>query len=231
MNSRWVNIGSPDTDAFKGYLSLPPTGSGPGILLIQEIFGVNAHIRGVADQYALDGYTVLAPDLFWRLEPRVELGYDGADREKAMALMQKVDADVTLGDLAAAIGTLRGLLECSGKVVALGYCLGGRLAYGCAADPGVDAAVCYYGARINNQLDRAGRIRCPLLFHFGEEDHAIPLEAVDAIRQTFGGRADVAIHTYPNAGHGFNCWARSAYHQPSAALAHGRTLEFLATVL
>jgi carboxymethylenebutenolidase len=229
MNGKWISVKASDGGEFGAYLSLPPTGKGPGIVLIQEIFGVNRHIRGVADQYASDGFTVLAPDVFWRSEPRVDIGYGPEDMNRGIALMQKVDGPTVTKDLADTVGALRSLAECSGKVASIGYCMGGRLSYLAAAGAGVDAAVCYYGGGIHTQLDMAPAITVPIMFHFAENDGHIPLTAVDAVKAAFAKHKEVRIDVYSGANHGFNCWDRAAYHQPSAALAHGRTLAFLAT--
>ena len=235
MNSRWIDIKAYDGGSFKGYLSLPHHTDkgvkGPGIVLIQEIFGVNAHIQGVADQYASDGYTVLAPDLFWRMQPMLDLGYGPDDMQKGMGYMQKMDFAAGVKDLAATVAALRGLPECSGKVASVGYCMGGMLSYLCAANAGVDAAVCYYAGGIHTKLEEAGKIKCPLLFHFAGNDSHIPESAVAAVKKTFAGREGVRIDVYPGANHGFNCWDRAAYNQQSAALAHGRSLSFLATTI
>lgn len=226
MTSQWIDVKAADGGTYGAYLSLPPLGKGPGIVLFQEIFGVNRHIRAVADQYALDGFVVLAPDLFWRQAPRVELGYEGADREKALALMKGADPKLLAEDIKTTVAALRARPELAGKLAAVGYCLGGRLAYGAAAMASVDAAVAYYGGGIQDQLERAASIRCAIQFHYGANDHAIPMEAVEKVKAAFAGKP-AEFHVYPDAGHGFNCWDRSAYHAPSAALAHGRTLQFL----
>lgn len=227
VQSRWLDISAADGGRFQGYLALPPAGKGPGIVLIQEIFGVNAHIRGVAEQYAQDGYVVLAPDVFWRQQPRVELGYAGADMEKAMQLMQHADLDQTVGDIGAAAKALRALPEVTGKIAAIGYCFGGKLAYLAAAQGSVDAAVAYYGGGIDQHLDKADAIHVPMLFHFGGKDSHIPPVSVDKIASRFAQRDNAAVHVYPAADHGFNCWSRGSYHPHSAALAHGRSLVFL----
>jgi carboxymethylenebutenolidase len=222
VTTSWETIAG----GLSGYLARPPAGHGPGLLLCQEIFGVNAHIRAVAEQYALDGYVVLAPDLFWRAASRVDLGYDGADRQQAFALMQGYGLEDAVADLQASMAFLRGRPGV-GRVGAIGYCMGGRMAYLAASDAGADAAVAYYGGGIHNLLERAARVRCPIQFHYAEHDDHIPLSGVEAVRQAFApGTADV--HVYAGAHHGFNCWARASHGPHAAALARGRTLEFLA---
>jgi carboxymethylenebutenolidase len=231
VNSRSIDIQASDGKSFKGYLSLPPTGSGPGIVLIQEIFGVNAHIRAVADQYAMDGYVVLAPDVFWRQEPGLDIGYSPEDMQKGMGLLQNMDFAKTVQDLASTVKALRALPECSGKVASIGYCMGGTLSYLCAANAGVDAAVCYYPGGVDKQLGQADKIKCPIMFHFAEKDRLISMDAVAAVKSAFAGRNDATVHVHPDVDHGFNCWARPAYQQKTAAYAHGLSLSFLATAL
>lgn len=229
VTTRWIPM--KDSDArFQGFLALPPAGSGPGLVLYQEIFGVNRHIRAVAQQYALDGFVVLAPDLFWRQAEKVELGYDGADRDRGIEMMKKLDPAGLKADVASSVATLRAVPEVAGrKVGAIGYCLGGRLAYLTAAQTDVDAAVSYYGGGVHDNLQLAASIQAPMQFHYAETDASIPLEAVEKVRAAMGKRAEVFV--YPGASHGFNCWDRSAYHPASAALAHGRSLAFLAQQL
>jgi carboxymethylenebutenolidase len=212
---------------FAAYLALPPAGRGPGLVLFQEIFGVNEHIQAVARQYALAGFVVLAPDVFWRQAPRVQLGYAGADLQRAIALMKAYAPDEALADISTSVAALRARPEVTGKVGALGYCMGGRLTYLAAATTSVDAAVPFYGGGIHTQLDRVGDITCPTQFHYAEHDDNIPLSAVDQVRQALAGQP-AELHLYPGAQHGFNCWARASYHAESAALAHGRALAFLA---
>lgn len=220
-------MAAPGGGIFKGYVSLPPTGRGPGLLLIQEIFGVNEHIRAVADQYALDGYTVLAPDVFWREEPGVQLGYDQAGFQKGIQLMQAADFKKSVGDLAVALSNLRSLQECTGKAAVMGYCMGGLLSYLVAATTDVDAAICYYGGGIQGQLERAGSVKCPILFHYAAKDGFIPPDAVASVKKAFEGKPNAEFHVYDGVDHGFNCWARGSYDQKASALARGRTLVFL----
>ena len=232
VSTKWIDIPA-GKESFGAYLALPQGGKGPGIVIIQEIFGVNGHIRDVVEQYALDGYVAIAPDIFWRTAPRVELDYVGADRDRGIELMKKTDMNLVVEDIAATADTLRKLPECAGKVAAIGYCLGGRLAYLAAASGSVgprsiDAAVSYYGGGIHTQLDLAAKIKQPMLFHYGELDHGIPLDAVGQVKERFAGRDNAEFHIYPGADHGFNCSVRASYNQNAAALAHGRTLTFLA---
>jgi carboxymethylenebutenolidase len=231
VSSQWIDIESDDGNRFGGYLAVPRTGRGPGVVILQEIFGVNGHIRSVAEQYALAGFVALAPDVFWRSAPRIELGYEAQEREKAIGLLQGTDVDRAVADLGAAVRTLKGRAETSGKVAAVGYCFGGRLAYLMAAQGHLDAAVSYYGGGIQNRLDEADKVQVPMLFHYAENDTGIPLEAVDQVQASFAGRPDTAFHVYPGAEHGFNCPERSAYNQHASALALGRTMTFLASHL
>ncbi|MDP9154336.1 MAG: dienelactone hydrolase family protein [Pseudomonadota bacterium] len=225
VSSRWIDIPA-SGDSFQAYLALPKAGKGPGVVIIQEIFGVNSHIRAVADQYAADGYVALAPDIFWRIQPRVELGYDGADRNKAMELYGKFDLNLGVADVGAAADALRALPEVTGKVAGVGYCLGGTLAYLSAAKGSFDIAVAYYGGGIHTLLDQADSVKAPIQFHYGELDAHIPADGVAAVKQRFAAK-DAQVFTYPDADHGFNCTDRASYNQKASALAHGRTLTFL----
>nr|WP_255640352.1 dienelactone hydrolase family protein [Aquitalea palustris] len=210
-------------------MTLPPTGSGPGIVLVQEIWGVNEHIRAVADQYALAGFVVLAPDVFWRLKPRVDLAYDAAGTQQAFGYYQTVDTALAAADVAATVAQLRQLPELTGKVATLGYCLGGQLAFRATALSQADAAVCFYGGGIDQHLELAAQISQPILFHYAGQDEHIAPSAVAQVKAAFAGKDNAVFFDYPAAGHGFNCWGRLAvYNQAAAALATGRTLQFLA---
>ncbi len=197
-----------------------PTGKPRGgIVVLQEIFGVNAHIRRVADGFAAEGYLAIAPALFDRAKPGVELGYTPDDIPLGRDLVAEVGHERTMLDVAAAV---KAAAE-GGVVGVVGYCWGGSLAYAAACSlPGVAAAVGYYGGNIAKSLDVTPQ--APLMLHFGERDDHIPMSDVAAIRAALPG---VPVYTYP-AGHGFNCDARGSYDKPSAAEALERTLAFFA---
>jgi carboxymethylenebutenolidase len=224
MNSSSISISSHDGQQFDAYLSLPPTGRGPGLVIIQEIWGVNEHIKAVADQYAMDGYVVLAPDVFWRQQANVNLKYNEADTQKAFQLMTNLDEAHAVADLVSTANALRARPEVSGKLGAIGFCMGGLLSYQLAASGAVDAAVCYYGGGIQNHLDKAPKVQCPILFHYAALDGYIPATAVADVKKAFAGRANAQFHVYEGVDHGFNCWGRPMYQQRAAALARGRTL-------
>jgi len=227
MAGECIDIQAGDGGSFKGYLSRPASGSGPGLIVLQEIFGVNKHIRDVADSFAEEGYVCLAPDMFWRFEPGFETGYSEADFQRALAAMGKFDADKGAEDIRASVDALRARPEVTGGVGAIGFCLGGKLAYLAATRGGADLAVGYYGVGIENLLGEAGQAKCPMLLHFAGEDAHVPPEAVAKIEAAFADREDVEIYTYPGAQHGFNCAERPSYDRPTAIMAHSRTMALL----
>lgn len=231
MSTTWMPITNENGESFDAYVSLPPTGKGPGLLLVQEIFGVNEHIRAVADQYAADGYCVMAPDIFWRHEKRLELGYDQQGFDRGLALLGKLDIAQAATDMRAAVAALRRHEACTGTVGSIGFCMGGLLSYVAAASANVDTAVCYYGGGIHQHLDKAKDITCPVLFHFAEQDGYIQASAVAAVRKAMKGRSNVRIVVHPGVDHGFNCWRRPAWDQVTAARARGQSLVHLSETL
>lgn len=191
-----------------------------GLVVIQEIFGINRHIRSVTDGYAKDGFLAVAPALFDRVERGVELTYDGPEAQKGAALMQKMSIDDSLVDIAAALAFVR---EQTGKKAGVvGYCLGGLLAWLSAARLHPDAAVGYYAGRIGNYAAETPKI--PVQLHFGKLDTHIPAEQVDKVHAA---HPEVQIYWYDNAGHGFNCDMRASYNAEASALARSRALAFL----
>jgi carboxymethylenebutenolidase len=227
MSHQTISIETPTHETFAGYLATPPSGKGPGMVLIQEIFGVNKGIREAADRFAKEGYTVLVPDLFWRFKPNVELTDQGEDLQEAYDYYHQFNLEQGVSDIGQAIKTLRTHSACSGKVAVLGFCFGGKLAYLTAAHHPVDAVVAFYGGGIAEHLDAAKYIHCPVLMHFGGADEMIPADQVDAIRAAFTGRPDVEIAVYAGVGHAFYNHTRGHYNSQAAELAHQKTLDFL----
>ena len=205
---------------FAAYTALPDGRPKAGLVVIQEIFGVNDHIREVADGYAGAGYAVVAPQIFDRVEPDLELGYTEADMGRGIELaFEELDMQNTLADLQAAVRHASQY----GKAGVVGYCFGGLLTWLSACElEGVAAASCYYGGGIAGEAGRTPR--CPVIMHFGELDAHIPMTDVDKVRAA---QPDVPVYVY-NADHGFNCDHRESHDAPSAALARERTLAFFA---
>jgi carboxymethylenebutenolidase len=202
--------------AYRADPSGTPVG---GIVVIQEIFGVNHHIRSVCDRFAAEGYAAVAPALFDRQVKDFQSGYSPEEIEKARKFVANPDWDAMLRDTAAAIAELKGV----GPVSIVGFCMGGTIAFLAAARlDGLTASVPYYGGRIVAFADE--KPRCPTQMHFGEQDQSIPLSDVETIKQK---RPDCDIHVYKDAGHGFHCDERGSYHQPSSRTAWERTLAWL----
>jgi carboxymethylenebutenolidase len=219
-------------DRFDAYCAVPESGSGPGVLLFQEIFGINDNIRGLADRLAGAGYVTLAPDMFWRIERRFERK-DESGMGDAFAMVQRLDFEKAAEDIRAAHAHLLGMPECTGKIGAVGFCLGGALAFTAATRSrvdgrGIDAAVCYYGSAINGMLDQVGGLACPSLFHYGSLDAFITPEQINEVEAAVQGRPGVEFHRYA-AGHAFSNWdAPSMYDEAAADEAWARTLDFFA---
>ena len=232
MAGKMVKIKATGGGNFNAYLAVPPAGKGPGLILLQEIFGINKHIRFLADRYAEEGYTVIAPDLFWRMQPGVELGYGEEDFKKALDYYQRFDVDRAIKDVGDTLKALRRMRQCTGKVGAIGFCLGGKLAYLTAARTKVDCAVSYYGVGIEAALGEAKKIKCPMVFHFAGEDKFVPPAAVQKVQNAFRGREDAEFYVYPGVDHAFNNHdRRETYHRPSAWMAHSRTMALFRRVL
>ena len=224
MAGSYISLTAKDGGQFRGYLAVPATGKGPGIVLCQEIFGINAYIREVADYYAEEGYAVLAPDLFWRMEPNVDMGYSPEEWQRAFGFFQKFDVGKGIEDIAVAVKALRGRPECSGKVGALGFCLGGKLAYLTACRTDVDCSVGYYGVGIEAALNEAKNIKCPMVLHFAELDKYCSREAVGQIKNAFKDRPEIEIYVYPGVDHAFARTMGDHYHAPSTILAQSRSM-------
>jgi carboxymethylenebutenolidase len=225
MTGKDIVISTPD-GAMGGYLAQPIGGQGPGLVVIQEIFGVNKVMRDLADGYAAHGYVALVPDLFWRLEPGVQLtDKSKAEWDKAFALMNRFDPDSGAKDIQSAIDYLR--KAGAAKVGAVGYCLGGLLAYLTAARSDADACVGYYGVNIQTKLDEARNIKNPLMLHIAGRDQFTPAAAQKQIVDGLKDNGHVAIHVYPEMDHAFARAGGEHYDHANAELANGRTATFL----
>lgn len=212
-----IKLTASDGVSISAYRAIPPTKARGAIVVLQEIFGVNPHIRRVADGFAAEGFLAIAPALFDRAKPGVELSYTPEDIAAGMGLVGQIDPKGTMLDVEAAI---KAASE-AGNVGIVGYCWGGSLAFAASADlAGLSAAVGYYGGTIAKMLDK--RPKVPLLLHFGELDQHISMDDVAAIKAAL---PEVPVHTY-KADHGFNCDARGSYDKASAVEAMDRTLAF-----
>lgn len=218
-----ITIKCPD-GTFGAYLAAPASGSGPGILVIQEIFGVNKDMRDHCDRLAADGYVALCPDIFWRQEPGVQIT-DQSEEEwaKAFELYQGFDVAKGVDDLKVALAHLRTVDGCTGKAGTVGFCLGGLLAYIMATDSDSDCNVAYYGVGIDERLDDAKRITAPTLLHIAEEDGFVSKEAQAKINQALAGNPHVTIHNYPGVDHAFARNNGVNYEKQAADLAAQRT--------
>jgi carboxymethylenebutenolidase len=214
-----INLTAKDGATIGAYRSAPADEPKGGMVVLQEIFGVNHHIRAVADRYAAAGYLAIAPALFDRVEPGVELGYGEADRPRAMDIRGKTKLEETLADIEAAVA----LAAAGGSVGVVGYCWGGTLAWAAATRlSGISAAVGYYGGGIAGMLNE--QPRAPVMLHFGERDKHIPLSDVEKIKAA---HPEIPVFVYP-ADHGFNCDERESYDAPNAREAQARTFAFFA---
>jgi carboxymethylenebutenolidase len=221
--SEAISLTTADDKHISAYVARPPHEGRAGLIVVQEIFGVNSHIRSVTDRLAAAGYLSIAPAFFDRIKPSVELGYTAADiaagRELAMALKPQH----ILADLGAAIAWLRAA-GCA-RVGVVGFCFGGTVAWRAAGAANIDAAVGYYGGGIYAQ--RANKPKVPVMLHFGDRDPWIPIQEVRELAVQY---PDLPIHIY-HADHGFHCDQRDSYDEDAAKAAYARTLEFFATYL
>jgi carboxymethylenebutenolidase len=226
MPGQTVTVKGPD-GSFSAYLASPPAGRGPGIVLIQEIFGVNAVMRELADEYATAGFFALVPDLFWRLEPGVQLSdKTEAEWQRAFDLMKRFDTANGIKDIQTAITHLRHVPGCTGKVGAVGYCLGGFLAYLTAVRTDADASVGYYGMNIQNFLFEATNMKNPLMLHVAGKDEYHPPAAQKQVSDGLASHKQVTIHVYPEMDHAFARPGGAHYDHANAGLANSRSITF-----
>ena len=226
-----IKITASDGGEFDAYLAMPASGYGPGIVILQEIFGITQYLRDVADWYAAHGFVAVVPDLFWRIQPGIELTDKGDDWKKAVELYQKIDEAKAVEDSAATVEFLRKHTACSGRVGAVGFCMGGNLAYLLSVRFKPDCAVGYYGVSIEKSLDEAKNLSNPLMLHIAGQDKFCPPEAQSQIHAALDSNPLVTIHDYPGMDHAFGRLGGEHYNAAAAELANLRTLEFFVTHL
>jgi carboxymethylenebutenolidase len=223
---KFIDLKSADGFVFPAYVAEPAGKPKAAVVVLQEIFGVNSHIRSVADGYAAAGYLAVAPATFHRVQQGVDIGYTDADMKTGMGLKAAVEAlpaPGVLQDVQAAIN--HAAQTSGGKVGIVGFCWGGLLTWRAACTlSGLSAAVPYYGGGMTAGEEPARKPACPVMVHFGDQDHWIPLDTVEAFKKAQSG---VQVHVYA-ANHGFNCDQRGSYNEAAATLAKARTLEFFA---
>jgi len=234
MTSRTEQIRAHDGGEFAGHLALPNSGFGPGLVVIQEIFGVNDYIKGVCERVASLGYVALAPDLYWRLSPGIAIDEkDPGGLQRAFGHVGRLDFAKAGDDAIAALEHLRGLREVTGgKAGILGFCLGGGVSYMVAALSDPFTCVSYYGSAVPTALDLAGQVRCPILFQFGGDDDYIPAAKQQAVREAFAHHPGTEFHVHEGAGHAFdNHNAAAMHHERAAREAWAQTVDFLKRTL
>ncbi len=213
--------------AFSAYVAKPAQTPAPAILVIQEIFGVNQVMRDICDDYAAQGYLAVCPDLFWRIEPGVDItDQSEAEWKKAFELMNAFDPDQGVRDIRVVIDTVRAHGDCSGKVGAVGFCLGGLMAFLTATRTDADASVSYYGVGIEQRTGEAERLAGPLMMHIAEQDQFVPKAAQELIMGALKNHPQVQIHTYAGRDHAFARKGGEHYDAADAKLANERTLSF-----
>lgn len=212
--------------AFDGYLALPDRPNGNAMIILHEIFGVNEPVKALTRRYAQDGYLAIAPDMLWRLEPGLSLGYTREETLRAMSIVKNFDLAQGVADLGCVLDALRHHPAVNGKVGVLGLCMGGTLAFLAASQLPVDAAVSFYGTALEQHLATVAKMHCPIMLHYGGKDRFIPKEVVAQIADALAARQHQEVHVYPEGDHGFYTRGRPE----DIALAHQRTAEFLGVV-
>jgi carboxymethylenebutenolidase len=223
-----VIIPTHDGGQMPAFIARPASGRGPGIVQLQEIFGVTDYMKNRARDLAALGYIVVVPQLYWRLGNDIQTPENTPEGlQQAFGYMQRLDQGQAVDDAAAALEYLRSLPETGGRAGTVGFCLGGRLAYELAAAADPDVVVAYYGSGIGNELDAAERISAPIIFHFGDSDQFLPLDEANRVRERFGKRPDTEIHMHAGAGHAFDNPSPMFHHAGAAQEAWPQTADFL----
>jgi carboxymethylenebutenolidase len=224
-----IKITSLEGQEFSAYCALPAMGHGPGLIVIQEIFGVNANLRKICDDYAAQGYVAVCPDLFWRQEPDVQLTDQSKEEwARAFELYKGFDVEAGIRDLLSTLGHIRKMHACNGKVGAIGYCLGGKLAFLMSTRSDVDASVSYYGVELDKYVDEIHDIRMPLMLHIAELDKFSSPAARDKLLRSITRNPVIIPYVYQGVDHAFARIGGEHFNQAAADLAASRTTAFLA---
>ena len=223
-----IVVASPD-GTFRAYIARPKTSPALAVIVLQELFGVNADIRKHCDELAEQGFLAVAPDLFWRQEPGVDLNVTSEDDWRhGLRLYQAYDRDAGVKDVRETIDAVRNLPECNGKVALLGYCIGALMVFMTAVrSEGIDAAVWYHGGDTEKYLGEVDGLHAPLLVHLAEEDEFISKAAQAEIKTALAGKPNATVYSYPGQNHAFSRHNGAHYNAAAAALANGRTSDFL----
>lgn len=222
-----LQIAAADGGSFGGYLALPAKTPAPALVVIQEIFGVNQVMRDLCDWFAAQGYVAASPDIFWRIEPGVQLtDKTDAEWQKAFDLMNKFDQNQGVEDLKSTVAALREHEATNGKVGTVGYCLGGRLAFLMGSRSDADANVSYYGVGLDGLLNELPQIKKPLMLHIASEDQFVPKEAQDKVIAAVAGNPLIAAHVYEGNDHAFARVGGAHYDAAAAQTANDRSLAF-----
>jgi carboxymethylenebutenolidase len=212
---------------FEAFAAAPARGRGTGILILSEMFGLNEPMRILARSYAERGYPALVPNVFWRSTPSAALAYEGPERETAFQRLKILDFDAAAADIGVAVRALRALPRCGGKVAAIGFCMGGTLAFLAAARAGVDAAVSFYALGISRHLDEVAAVACPVQLHYGLDDQHVPAAEIEAVAAAVRANPRIETLLYPGIGHSFFNPVRPTYDAAAAALAEARVTRLL----
>jgi carboxymethylenebutenolidase len=231
MGGQYIDIVARDGGTFSAYVASPAQGSGPGLVLLQELFGINDYMKSMADRYAEEGYVVLVPDLFWRMQPNMAFSYGEADFAQALQYNERFDVETAIDEIDAALDALRKLPQHAGKVGAIGYGMGGKLAMLSAARTDIDCAVCYDGADLDAYLDEVATLRCPMMFHFAEKGTYSPPGVREKIRSVLSKHPQIEQYVYPGCDHAFATPGREHFDKPAAMMAYSRTMAMLRKVL
>jgi carboxymethylenebutenolidase len=217
---------------FNAYMARPAAAKAPAVVVIQEIFGVNEVMRSITDDLAAQGYLAICPDLFWRIEPGIDItDQSEAEWARAFELYTAFDVDKGIKDIAATLATIRADEGCNGKVGSVGFCLGGLLSFLTATRTDVDAAVCFYGVGIENKVEEGKSLKRPVMLHVAQEDQFVPKAAQAALTEALSGHPLVTLHSYAGRDHAFARKGGEHYDAADAALAEQRTLAFFAANL